>query len=236
MAGARHSAFGGGLVVGFVCDPDAVDRAGLSQLALIRFRLQTAATRFAKVTAGVDDPWVEIARGRLQVARDAVICAAGGLSRWTRTWICAAVLGSAGWATATFCGQVVGLSRGWTVTVTVVVALSLFWPVVVLNNALAQRINRRRTSHAEPPTAVWSGADSTADALVLLRIARTELVEVTRLRLATHRFGRYATTAAGFDWLRRRDRHLYWINQADRYVCEAIYSIELWLPSRVSDQ
>lgn len=59
---------------------------------------------------------------------------------------------------------------------------------------------------------------------------------VMKRRSTAHRFGYVARTAAGFDWLRRRDRHLFWVSDADRCVCQAIDSIEIWLEAREWDR
>ncbi len=218
------------------CDPDPVDRVRLSHLALIRFRLETAARVFEKLAAGSDHPLVETGRQRLHTATETLMRAAGGLSGWTRTWIGTAALGSAAWAVALLCGQVVALPHGWRVAITVVAVMSLMWPVQVLTNGLARWINRRRTEYAGTPIELGFAADSPAEALVLLRMAHTGLAEATRRRVAGHRFGQSTATVAGFDWLRRRDPQLYWINQTDRHLCTAICLIERWLATAVTGQ
>jgi hypothetical protein len=84
-----------------VCDYDRVDRDGLAgSLALVRYQVETATARFAALTEGVDHPRMDSARSRLQAAGVAVVQAAGGLSRWTRTWLDAAELAVVCWAVA----------------------------------------------------------------------------------------------------------------------------------------
>ncbi|GAA4261110.1 hypothetical protein GCM10022255_092450 [Dactylosporangium darangshiense] len=216
-----------------VCDPDAVARKDVSgSLALMRYRVETATVRFARMTGGVDHPLVETARSRLKAADTAAIRAAGGLSPWTRTWIGVAGLGAAAWAAAALCDRV-GLPAGWTIAVAVAALGGAFWPVYAFTNALAQRVDRRRTKRptSPPPIAAPAGVGPAAEILALLRMARDDLAAAVRRRVADHRFGRVARTAAGFDWLRRHDPQLFWLSLADRHLCQVICSIEAWLPT-----
>jgi hypothetical protein len=214
-----------------------VDREGLAgRLASTRYLLETAAVRLAEIAKGEDHPRIDDARDRLQAACAAVTNAAGGLSMWTRTWLGLAVLGGASWAAAALTGQLIGLSAGWTILVTVAVVLGLVWPAYTLMNVLARRINRWRTRPPEltPKMTAPVAVTGTAEVLGLLNMARDSLALAIRQRSAA--CGYPVNTAAGFDWSRGRDLPLFWISLADRRLCQVIYSIELWLTVLADEQ
>jgi hypothetical protein len=204
-------------------------------LALNRQRLDAAAAGFASLTDGLDHPRIRTARDRLTASGEALTYAAGGISGWSRTWIAMVVLGVAAWAVATVAGGPVGLSSGWVIVTTVAVTLALCWPMAALNNALSARVNRRRTTRSSEIVTPARSA-TTSEILMMLWNVRDSLVVVMKGWSAGHRFGYAARTATGFDWLRRRDRHLRWISEADRCICQAIDSIELWHKSRKPDR
>ncbi|TDC43937.1 hypothetical protein [Micromonospora sp. KC213] len=107
---------------------------------------------------------------------------------------------------AVVAGEFVGLSSGWVITVTVAVVLALFWPVNTLNNALAAKVSRRRTTWPSSLSGSVTPADldQTAEIIMMLGVVRDRLAVVMKGWSAAHRFGHVARTAAGFDWLRRR--------------------------------
>lgn len=204
------------------------------QLSLNRQLLEAAATRFAVLTDGHDHPRVDTARDRLTLSIKALTQAAGGITGWTATSIDMALLGLAAWAVATVAGEHIGLSSGWVIAATVAVVPALLWPLATLNEALSNTMNRRRTTRPPRPSAIVAPpeAASTSEILMILWNVRDGLAKVMRGWTAGHRLGAAARTAAGFDWLRHRDRHLFWISEADRGVCQAIDSIELWHQTR----
>lgn len=203
-------------------------------LAQNKHLLEIAGARFTSLTLGIDHVRVDTARERLSAAGAALTGAAGGISVWTRTWLGMGALGVAAWAVAAFAGQLIGLSTGWTITVTVAVALVLLWPFAVLNDALADRVNRRRTTWRASPLeiVVPDDLDAADEVILILWGVRDGLAIVMKRWSTEHRFGYVARNAAGFDWLRRHDRHLFDLSVADRCVCQAIESIEVWLDAR----
>jgi Flp pilus assembly protein TadB len=205
-------------------------------LALTRYRLEAATERFASMTGGVDHPLLDGARSRLKAADRAATNAAGGLSRWTRTWIGVPGFGAVAWAVAALCDRA-GLCAGWTIAATVAAAGGAALPVVTFTNALAARVNRNRTQRPSslPPIAAPLGVGPAAEVLALLRMARNDLAAAVRWRVAPDRFRQITATAAGFDWLRRHDPQLFWLSLADRHLCQVICSIEGWLPT-VADE
>jgi hypothetical protein len=215
-------------------DPDGLYR----QLALNKQLLDAAVARFAGLSDGLDHPRITTARNRLEVCGVALTRAAGGVSAWTRTWLGAVLLGLAAWAVAAVAGQLIGVSGGWTVTLTAVAVLALLWPVNALNNVLADRVNRRRTGPPVAPLAIEAptGLDPAEEVVGILWGARDGLAIVMRRWSAAPRFGYVARTAAGFDWLRQRDPRLFWLSLADRCLCQAIYSIEIWLDDPERDR
>lgn len=184
--------------------------------------LDLAAERFAVLTDGLGHPRIDTARRHIEASGVALTRVAGGLSGWTRTWLGAALFGIVAWAAATVAGPLAGLSAGWTVTVTVLVVAAAHWPVVLLTNALADRANRRRTKRPASPVTVVEPADSdpTAAVIELLWAVRHGLARVLRQWPESH--------VVGVDRLPNRDRHLVWASIADRNLCVAIDSIEIW--------
>ncbi|GAA4677471.1 hypothetical protein [Phytohabitans rumicis] len=203
---------------------------GDRRLATMKWLLDVAAERFDAMTNGQDHPRIDTARTRIETASAAVARAAGGLSSWTRTWLGMAVAAVGAWTAATVSGGLIG--------VTIVVVLGLYWPMFTLHNVLADRVNRRRTRRPEPPPEISmpAGLDPADQVLRLLWAARDELRGEMRQRAATDRFGYVGRTATGFDWLRRRNGHLAWLTRADRSVCQAIHSIEIWLDALDHDR
>lgn len=203
-------------------------------LALNKQLLEIAVARFASLTDGLNHPRIDTAHDRLSASGAALTGAAGGISAWTRTCLGMVALGLAAWAVAAFAGQLIGLPAGWTITVTVAVVLALMWPVNMLNDALADRVNRRRTKRPASPLEIVAPVDldPAAEILMMLWRVRDGLAVVMRRWSGAHRFAYVAHSAAGFDWLRRHDRHLFGVSIADRCVCQAIDSIEIWLEAR----
>jgi hypothetical protein len=218
---------------------DRVSPNGLYEaLALNKQLLEVAAARFATLTDGQDHPRIDTARDRLRASGVALTRAGGGISGWTRTWLGMVVLGVPTWAVAAVTGQLIGMPAGWVITVTVAVVLALFWPANTLNNALADRVSRRRTTRPPSPLEIVTPADldPAAEIIMMLWVVRDRLAVVMKQWSAANRFGYVTLTAAGFDWLRRRDRHLFWVSCADRCLCQAIDSIEIWLEARRRDR
>ena len=181
---------------------------------------------------GLDHPRIDTARDKLSASGAALTGAAGGISGWARTWFGMMALGVAAWAVAAFAGQLIGLSAGWTIALTVAVVVVLMWPTNMLNDVLAARANARRTKPPALPLEIVAPAElgpAAAEIITMLWKVRDGLADVMRLWFGEHRFGYLARGAAGFDWLRRHDPHLFGVSAADRYVCQAIDSIEIWL-------
>ena len=103
-------------------------------------------------------------------------------------------------------------------------------PVSMLKDAIADRVNHRRTvAPASPPGPVTpDDPDPAAELIMMLRSVRDGLSRRNARLSGAHRFGFVAHSAAGFDWLRRHDRHLFEVSLADRLACQAIDSIEIW--------
>jgi hypothetical protein len=208
-----------------------VDRGDNIDLVVVRQALDEAAKRLAGLGEGQDDPDLKAARDLVDVSILAATRALGGLSAWTLTWLDALLLVVIAWVAATAC-DLVGLPGGWTIAVTVLVALGSVWPILWLQRALRDLANRRRLRPSPPPPA-WSLADLAPAEQVLhvLAAARSALAVTMRRRVAAHRFGHAARTAAGFDWVRQNDTGLYFATLADRTVCQAIEYVEYWLTS-----
>jgi hypothetical protein len=194
-------------------------------LKLARYLVESATARFAAIT-DAGHPM----RDRLPAAGVAVVNAAGVVSRWAYLLLAAAILGAMTWTVAALVGQFAGLPGGWTSAITVVAVIGLSWPVSLLFTAVTRWDQRRRTtrSGSAPPIQAPVGVSPEAEVLALLRMAREALAGAARQRSAAHRLGHVARTPDGFDWLRRRDRQLFWLSLADRQVSQVIYWIELW--------
>jgi len=207
---------------------------GGGSLTSIRSHMAAAAARLAEMTEGVDRPGLATVRSQLRAADVSVTRAADGLSRWTHAGLRLVAIGVGSWTAAAVSGQLIGLSSGWTVAVTAVVAAGVLGVLAMLIKRLTARANRRRTTPTgSAPIAARIDVSPTVEILALLRKARDGLMMAMRGRLAGHRLGYLARTAAGFDWLRRRDRRLRWMSLADRQLCEAICLVELWPAARV---
>jgi hypothetical protein len=196
--------------------------------------MAAAAARLLEMTEGVDRPGLATVRSQLRAADVSVTRAADGLSWWTHAGLVLAVIGLGSWAAAAVSGQLTGLSSGWTVAVTAVAVVGMLTPLAMLIKILTARVNHRRTTPTgSVPIAAGVDVSPTDEILALLRMARHGLTMAMRGRLAAYRFGYLAQTAAGFDWLCRRDRRLHWMSLADRQLCEAICLVELWPAGRV---
>jgi hypothetical protein len=206
-----------------------VNRGDSTDLAMVRRLLGEAAKRVVELDQGQDHPRIQAAQDLIESAIVATTRAAGGLSAWTRTLLDALLLAVIAWGTATVCG-LVGLPSGWTIAVTVLAVLAVVWPVYKLYPALTGWVNRRRLGPSAPRVA-WPPTDITPAEQVLriLAAARSALAVTMRRRAAADPFGYAARTAAGFNWVRRRDTGLYFASLADRCVCQAICSLERWL-------
>jgi hypothetical protein len=192
-------------------------------LARDRQLVELAASGLADLTRRLEHPRLDIARTRLRDAGIALTRGSGGLSAWARTWIGALVIGSGVWITAAVAGDVIGLPSGWVITAAAVAFLVLAGLAHWMNNFLDA--HRRRG----PSEALDEGVPgSLAEVIWVLERARDGIREATRLRLATHRFAPAARTPAGFDWLRGIDPHLFYLSLADRCLCQAIDSLEIW--------
>ncbi|REF98870.1 hypothetical protein DFJ67_4895 [Asanoa ferruginea] len=200
------------------------------QLAVYKELMDLAEQRFAVLTDGLDHPRIDTARGRIENSADALARVAGGLSGWTRTWFGAVLLGIAAWAVATVAGPLAGLPAGWTITVTVTVVLAAHLPVFLLTNALAERVNRRRTRRRAEPVSIVEPEDPDPAVAVI------ELLWAVRDGLATVLRQWPEAYIIGVDRLASRDRHLYWASVADRDLCVAIDSIEIWRDTREADR
>jgi hypothetical protein len=211
-------------------------RGDNADLVVVRRFLDEAAQRVADLGQGQDDQAIRAARIRIDESIRAVTRAAGAFPAWVRTWLDALLLAVVAWVTAALCG-LVGLPSGWTIAVTVLVVFMSVRPLYRLVNALRDLAGRRRLGPpaarvVSPPTGLASG-EQLLHALVA---ARSALAAVMRRRVAAHRWGAAARTAVGFDWLRCRDNGLYFASFADRCVCQAIGSVELWLATVERDR
>ena len=209
----------------------------LSALVGIREQVAEIDIRLSDLVEGNDDFLLTAAQNRLGIAARAVPQAAGGLSSWPRTVIPMVPYALCCWGTASAAGGL-GLSGGWIVTVTLLVAAFLVWPSYVLNNALSDRLNQRRTSRpstAGPPMAVQPVGPERERVTELLRLVDTTrdgLREAVRQRTATHRLTALAGSAAGFSWLATHDRRLWWYSRADRCLAQVSVLIAGWWQDR----
>ena len=123
-----------------------------AHLAQNRRLLGMARDRFASLTDGLDHPGIDSAREELAAADAALSSAAGGISLWIRHCISLLAYGMSAWAVSAFTGRLLGLPAGWTIAVTVATLLALASPVSMLKDAIADRVNHRRTvAPASPP-------------------------------------------------------------------------------------
>ena len=202
-----------------------------AHLAQNRRLLGMARDRFASLTDGLDHPGIDSAREELAAADAALSSAAGGISLWIRHCISLLAYGMSAWAVSAFTGRLLGLPAGWTIAVTVATLLALASPVSMLKDAIADRVNHRRTMAPASPLpgpVTPDDPDPAAELIMMLRSVRDGLTVAMRRLSGAHRFGFVAHSAAGFDWLRRHDRHLFEVSLADRLLCQAIDSIEIW--------
>jgi hypothetical protein len=216
-----------------------MDSGGLSGLASIRRRVETATVQFEALTQGVDHPLVVGSRFRLQAADETMTRAAGGLSVSTQLSVGTPVVVLVTWAMATLAG-LAGLSGGWTITVTAVAVALVSWPMSRLHKAVGRRLGRRRTtlpaapSRSSPSPIRFQGGgrgelEQAAAVQTQLGLARAGLAGVIRRRLPATRYGSLAQTKVGFDWLRRNDYPLLLLFLADRRLCQVSQAIDLWL-------
>ncbi|BCB78163.1 hypothetical protein GCM10022251_32280 [Phytohabitans flavus] len=211
-------------------------RGDNADLVVVWRFLDEAAQRVADLGEGQDHDAIQSARIRIDDSIRAAIRAAGGFPRWVRPWLDALLLAVVVWVTATLCG-LVGLPSGWTIAVTVLVALVSLLPLFRLADALRDLVNRRGLGPpvpraASPPTSTVPGEQL----LHVLVAARSALAVVMRRRIAAHPWGSAARTAAGFDLLCQRDTRLHFASLADRCVCQAIVSVERWLRTAERDR
>jgi hypothetical protein len=200
------------------------------RLARDRQLVALAASGLADLTRGVEHPRLDTARTRLRDAEIALGRRAGRRSAWARTRIAALVIGAGVWITAAVARNVIGLHSGWVITA----AGAAFLAVSVLAHWMNDVLyTYRRRGIAQ---AVDEGVPSSFPEVIWLsERARDGIRDATRLRLATHRFASAARTADGFNWLRRIDPYLFDLSLADRCLCQAIDSLEIWMNRRDAD-
>ncbi|NUO55597.1 MAG: hypothetical protein HOV78_02985 [Hamadaea sp.] len=198
-----------------------------AELTSIRRSVREATVHFDALADGLDHPRLETVRQRLTTADASVRSAAGGLSLVTRTSIDVVVLMAVGWTTASLAGALLG--PGWTITVTVIVLLACFRPLVALLNRLARHANERRTRSD-------GSAPASTDVLPLLESARIATQQTMHRWLGSHRLKAAAGSPSGLRWLAEQDATVGSLRQLEISLCQAIDSLQIWQADTTGDR